>query len=112
MLEPNTQQAVLCLADTRKDDLLGTGLGMQDLLQMLGAIPANQQVLCLDTCHSGDMRLLGKNSGSARDGNIAENLANPTTQMMDLLRQRAAQSKGFCALLSCDQGQKSWEFQN
>ncbi len=110
MLEPNTQQAVLCLADTRKDDLLGTGLGMQDLLQILGSIPANQQVLCLDTCHSGDMRLLGKNSGSARDGNIAEDLANPTTQMMDLLRQRAPQSKGFCALLSCDQGQKSWEF--
>jgi hypothetical protein len=26
------------------------------------------------------------------------------------LRQRAAQSKGFCALLSCDEGQKSWEF--
>ena len=110
ILEPNTQQAVLCLADTRKDDLLGTGLGMEDLLQILGSIPANQQVLCLDTCHSGDMRLLGKNSGSARDGNIAENLANPTTQMMDLLRQRAPQSKGFCALLSCDQGQKSWEF--
>lgn len=110
MLEPNTQQAVLCLADTRKDDLLGTGLGMQALLQMLGSIPANQQVLCLDTCHSGDMRLLGKDSGSARDGNIAENLPNPTKQMMDLLRQRAAQSKGFCALLSCDQGQKSWEF--
>ena len=110
MLEPNTQQAVLCLADTRKDDLLATGLGMQDLLQMLGSIPANQQLLCLDTCHSGDMRLLGKNSGSTRDGNIAENLPNPTTQMMEILRQRAAQSKGFCALLSCAQGQKSWEF--
>lgn len=108
MLETNTQQAVLCLSDTRKDDLLATGLGMQELVQILGASPANQQLVCLDTCHSGDMRLLGGNGG-ARDGNIAD-LPNPTTQLMDILRQRAAQSKGFCALLSCDQGQQSWEF--
>ncbi|MBR8833602.1 MAG: caspase family protein [Stigonema ocellatum SAG 48.90 = DSM 106950] len=110
MLEPNTQQAVLCLADTHRDDLFGTGLGMQELLEILGSSPANQQLLCLDTCHSGDMRLVGKNSGSARDGNIPSTLPNTTTQLMDVLRKRAAQSKGFCALLSCDQGQQSWEF--
>lgn len=109
MLEPNTQQAVLCLADTRKDDLLSSGLGMQELVRILGASRANQQLVCLDTCHSGDMRLLGTNRGSARDANISE-IPNPTTQMMDVLRQRASQSKGFCALLSCDQGQQSWEF--
>lgn len=109
MLEPNTQQAVLCLADTHKDDLLTTGLGMQELLRILGDSAANQQLVCLDTCHSGDMRLLGGNRGSARNGNIAE-IPNPTTQMMNVLRQRASQSKGFCALLSCDQGQQSWEF--
>jgi uncharacterized caspase-like protein len=109
MLEPNTQQAVLCLADTHKDDLLTTGLGMQELLGILGNSPANQQLVCLDTCHSGDMRLLGGNRGSARNGNIPE-IPNPTTQMMNVLRQRASQSKGFCALLSCDQGQQSWEF--
>ncbi|MBW4597043.1 MAG: caspase family protein [Brasilonema angustatum HA4187-MV1] len=112
MLEPNTQQSVLCLADTHKDNLLGTGLGMQNLLHMLGASSANQQLLCLDTCHSGDLRLLGGNrGGSARDGDVPDTSFTPTTQvMMDALRQRAAQSKGFCALLSCDQGQKSWEF--
>lgn len=110
MLEPKNQQAVLCLADTHKDDLLSTGLGLQELMQILGTSSANQQLLCLDTCHSGDMRLLGRNSGSARDGNISETLVNPAPQMMDVLRQRAAQSKGFCALLSCDQGQQSWEF--
>ncbi len=110
MLEPKNQQAVLCLADTHKHDLLATGLGLQELMQILGTSSANQQLLCLDTCHSGDMRLLGRNSGSARDGNISETLVNPAPQMMDVLRQRAAQSKGFCALLSCDQGQQSWEF--
>ncbi len=109
MLEPNTQEAVLCFSDTNKNDLLGTGLPMQELVKMLGASPAKQQLLCLDTCHSGDMALLGAASGSARDGNIAP-LSNTTPQLMNVLRQQASQSKGFCALLSCDRGQQSWEF--
>lgn len=108
MLDQNTQQAFLCLGDTSKDDLLSTGLGMQELLQILGASPANQQLVCLDTCHSGDIRLWGNRGGRARDA--TPELPDPTIQMMDVLRQRAAQSKGFCALLSCDQGQQSWEF--
>lgn len=29
---------------------------------------------------------------------------------MEVLRQRAANRKGFYALLSCDRGQQSWEF--
>jgi uncharacterized caspase-like protein len=110
MLDPKTQQAVLCLSNTRYNDLLETGLVMQDMLQMLGNSFASQQLVCLDTCHSGDMKLLKTHRGSARDGNITETLLNPTPQITQILRQRAAQSKGFCALLSCDQGQKSWEF--
>ena len=110
ILEPNQQQAVLCLADTRKNNLLATGLGLQELLQILGATSANQQLICLDTCHSGDMKLFGTNVGSSKDANISDNLINPAPKLMEILRQRAAQSKGFCALLSCDQGQKSWEF--
>lgn len=109
MLEPNTQEAVLCLSDTNQNNLLGTGLPMQELVEMLSASPAKQQLLCLDTCHSGDMALLGAGIGSARDGDITP-LSNSTPQLMNVLRQRASQSKGFCALLSCDRGQKSWEF--
>ncbi|MBD2336064.1 caspase family protein [Calothrix sp. FACHB-156] len=110
MLEPNTQQAVLCLADTRRDNLLATGLGLQELLQMLESTPANQQIICLDTCHSGDFKLIGGNSGSARDGNMSNNLFDSAPTLVKVLQQRAAKSKGFCALLSCDQGQQSWEF--
>jgi uncharacterized caspase-like protein len=109
MLEPNTQEAVLCFSDTNKNNLLGTGLPMQELVEMLSASPAKQQLLCLDTCHSGDMALLGATSGRARDGNIT-NVTNSTPQLMNVLRQQASQSKGFCALLSCDRGQQSWEF--
>ncbi|MEM7716958.1 MAG: caspase family protein [Cyanobacteria bacterium P01_A01_bin.68] len=109
MLEPDTQEAVLCLSDTNKNNLLGTGLPMQEVVEMLSASPAKQQLLCLDTCHSGDMALLGASVGSARNGDITP-LSNSTPQLMSVLRQRASQSKGFCALLSCDRGQKSWEF--
>lgn len=57
----------------------------------------------LDACHSGGMTLFG-----AKGDN--ENEENPTNQLVNLLRQRAAKSKGFYALLSCDQDQLSWEF--
>jgi len=103
-LEPD-QQAVLCLADTRKDDLLNTGWGMSELLGMLGECAATQQLVWLDACHSGGMTLIG-----ARGENTTTALQNPTSQLVELLRQRATQSKGFYALLSCDQGQQSWEF--
>ncbi len=106
MLDPNTQQPVLCMTDTQKSHLLDTGIGMQELLQILGRSSAHQQLLCLDTCHSGDMMLWGTSNATPRN---PENL-NPTPQLLQILRQRAAQSKGFCALLSCDQGQQSWEF--
>ena len=42
VVEPNTQEAVLCFPETRKDDLLNTGLPMQELVQILGASSANQ----------------------------------------------------------------------
>ena len=107
MLDPQTQEAVLCFSDTNQKNLLNTGLPMQELVEILSKSPAKQQLLCLDTCHSGDMGLLGSN-GISRD---AETPAlNSTPQLMSVLRQKASQSKGFCALLSCDRGQKSWEF--
>ena len=107
MLDPTTQEAVLCFSDTDQNNLLKTGLPMQELVEILSKSPAKQQLLCLDTCHSGDMALLGS-GGNARDAETR--LSNSTPQLMSVLRQRASQSKGFCALLSCDRGQKSWEF--
>ncbi|HEY9640593.1 MAG TPA: caspase family protein, partial [Coleofasciculaceae cyanobacterium] len=104
ILEADRQQAVLCLADTCKDQLLTTGLPLQELLQQLGNCTAHQQLIWLDACHSGGMSLKG-----AR-GKPEPVLPNPNPQLVELLRQRAAQSQGFYALLSCDQSQRSWEF--
>ncbi|MEL6461528.1 MAG: caspase family protein [Cyanobacteria bacterium J06621_15] len=107
MVDPKTKEAVLCFSDTNQNNLLNTGLPMQELVEILSKSPAKQQLLCLDTCHSGNMGLLGS-SGNSRDAQTPAH--NSTPQLMSVLRQRAAQSKGFCALLSCDRGQKSWEF--
>ncbi len=79
---------------------------MSELLRQLASCAAHQQIVWLDTCHSGDLTLRGAR-GTAK---LADALPNPTPQLVDLLRQRAAQSKGFYALLSCDQTQRSWEF--
>lgn len=103
ILETETQQTILCLPQTHKDDLLNTGLRVQELLDRLSQCAAHQQLVWLDACHSGGMTFRGAKSES-------ESLPNPTPQLVDLLRQRAAQSKGFYALLSCDQNQQSWEF--
>ncbi|MCF4967678.1 nSTAND1 domain-containing NTPase [Nostoc sp. CMAA1605] len=105
MLEPNSQQAILCLADTQTDDLLHTGLRLQELLQLLGNSQAQTQLVWLDACHSGSLTFRG-----ARGDTSQSAVPNPTPQIVELLRHRAKQSKGFYALLSCDTNQQSWEF--
>ncbi|MDH6087721.1 nSTAND1 domain-containing NTPase [Umezakia ovalisporum] len=105
ILDSNTQQAFLCLTDTQTDDLLNTGLSLQEILQVLGNSHAQTQLVWLDACHSGSLTFLG-----ARSDITQPSFANPTSQMVELLRQRAKQSKGFYALLSCDTNQQSWEF--
>ncbi|GAX44992.1 peptidase C14 caspase catalytic subunit p20 [Tolypothrix sp. NIES-4075] len=103
MVESKSGQVVLCLADTQTNNLLNTGLGLQELLHLLGHSGAQTQLVLLDACHSGSMSLKGAK------GEIP-NRENLTPQMVDLLRQKAKKSKGFYALLSCDTDQQSWEF--
>ncbi|MEH1947352.1 MAG: caspase family protein [Nostoc sp.] len=101
IVEPNTQQAFLCLADTEKSHLQNTALALQELLLLLGNSGAQNQLVWLDACHSGGMTLRGT---------TIESLLNATPKMVEVLQQRAAKSKGFYALLSCDANQQSWEF--
>jgi WD40 repeat protein/uncharacterized caspase-like protein len=105
VIDYRTHQAVLCLQDTRSEALLETGLRMQALLQRLETCPARQQLVWLDACHSGSLIMRG-----ARDVGDSMMSANPTVQLVQVLRSRASQSRGFYALLSCDEGQRSWEF--
>jgi WD40 repeat protein/uncharacterized caspase-like protein/energy-coupling factor transporter ATP-binding protein EcfA2 len=101
ILETKTQQVVLCLADTNTQDLLGTGLPLNNLLKELSNCAASQQLVWLDACHSGGMTLRGTG---------AVPLSDPSAQLVATLRHKASESQGFYALLSCDQTQQSWEF--
>ncbi|BAY92223.1 MULTISPECIES: GUN4 domain-containing protein [unclassified Tolypothrix] len=103
MLDSLSQQVVLCLQDTQKEQLTDTGLKLQELLQLLENCSAQQQLLILDACHSGGMTLLGARGET-------DPQLNPTPELVEVLRKRASQRKGFYALLSCDRGQQSWEF--
>ncbi len=105
VLDPQTQQVFLCLADTIKAQLTTTGLAIKELLGFLSDCRASQQIVWLDACHSGGMTLRGSLSKPK-----PKSLANPTPQLVKVLRKKAAQSQGFYAFLSCDQTQQSWEF--
>jgi uncharacterized caspase-like protein len=104
ILEPSTQQAFLSLADTEIDDLFQTGLSLQEILHLLGNSKAQNQLLWLDACHSGGITLTRGNAAKK------EPLLSSTPEIVELLQQRAKKSKGFYALLSCDNEQQSWEF--
>jgi WD40 repeat protein len=97
-LESKLQQAVLCFADTEREDLLKSGLSAMSLLGMLGNCAAKQQVLWLDVCH-------GSNNPLNRN---ALPLDDPTWQLHQMLNQHALANPQFCALLSCDRAQQSW----
>ena len=105
ILEPITKQPFLCLAQTQTDNLQNTGLGLQELLQQL-RLCGDKQLVLLDACHSGSIAELW---GGAR-GEAVQTQLNPTHELAEVLQQYAAQSRSFCALLSCDEGQRSWEF--
>ena len=101
IVESTTGEVVLCLADTQTKNLLTTGLPLNTLLKQLSNCAASQQLVWLDACHSGGMTLRGTSKIS---------LPNPSSQLVEVLRHKAAESKGFYALLSCDRTQQSWEF--
>ena len=111
-ISPASEQAVLCLRDTCQDYLLESGLPLQELLRCLGQSPARQQLVWLDACHSGGMTLWGARGDAQSRSKAGElgRVGDPTPQLIEVLCQRAAQGRGFYALLSCDQDQRSWEF--
>ncbi|MEL7243437.1 MAG: caspase family protein [Cyanobacteria bacterium J06573_2] len=99
ILEPDNQQVILCLSDTQTDKLIDTGLSVRKLLEELNNCAARQKLIILDACHSGGFKDYSK---------------LPSSLVKDLQQAAHTQKheKGFYALLSCDQNQKSWEFED
>ncbi len=109
VVAPTTQQTILCVRDTVQEKLLSTGLPIQSLLEMLGNCAAHSQLLWLDACHSGNLNF-SRPTAPPEDVCGETTHLNPTTQLLASLRHQAMHSRGFYALLSCDEGQQSWEF--
>jgi uncharacterized caspase-like protein len=100
MVEPASQQAVLCLQDTQTDRLLETGFALSDLLQALGTCPAAAQIVVLDACHSGSLTL--------RQSPLPTFVQQ--LQQVAVRQQRQHYQQKFYALLSCDHNEGSLEF--
>ncbi|KST65217.1 nSTAND1 domain-containing NTPase [Mastigocoleus testarum] len=88
---------VVCVADTKLEDLTGTGLKIDILLNELRKCKAQRQLVWLDACQE-----------QQQDNNRIRQ--NPTGQLLAVLKQQAEQSQNFYAMLSCDRHERSWEF--
>lgn len=115
-LDESTEELYLCLTETRQEQLSETALSVKQLLQRLKDSGASSQVLILDTCHSGGIvprsRRGGEPSDSVRSPGAIECEDHPefTPRLAEILNQHASPSREFCALLSCQATQLSWEF--
>lgn len=118
-------QLYLCLSTTQTDNLLETGLGVRHLLSQLKASKASRQVVVMDACHSGGTigQFGARSRGSAvlerspQDSPIGDDHddspeVNPAIgqKLTENLNQYVSSAgKDFFALLSCEEGQQSWE---
>jgi WD40 repeat protein/uncharacterized caspase-like protein/energy-coupling factor transporter ATP-binding protein EcfA2 len=92
-------QPVLCVADTRLDNLTETGLKLDLLLNELGQCQAQRQLVWLDACQEREQQ---------SDTQIKQ---NPTQQLSAALKEQAEKSQNFHAMLSCDKQERSWEIE-
>ncbi len=114
-IENVSQQPFLCLADTQVENLSNTGLALDEVIQQFQKCPDCKQLVLLDACHSGGItNLLGRARGEEAEEIEAEEVEksqpDPVRGLAEVLQQQASQSKNFCAILSCDENQKSWEY--
>lgn len=91
----SNNRPVLCVADTNLEDLAGTGLKIDILLNELRKCKAQRQLVWLDACQE-----------EQQDNRIRQ---NTTGQLLAVLEQQAEQSHDFYAMLSCDKTERSWE---
>ncbi len=115
-LDESTEELYLCLTETRQALLSETALSVKQLLQRLKDSGASSQVLILDTCHSGGVISSSRKglevSDTGGSPRSIEREDNPqfTPRLTEILNQQAFPSREFCALLSCQATQLSWEF--
>jgi WD40 repeat protein len=92
----SNNRPILCVTDTSLEDLAGTGLKLDTLLNELRQCKAQRQLVWLDACQEREQQ----------DNRIGQ---NPTGQLLAVLEQQAEQSQDFYAMLSCNKTERSWE---
>ncbi len=92
----SNNRPILCVADTSLEDLAGTGLKLDILLNELRQSKAQRQLVWLDACQEEQHQ----------DNRIGQ---NSTGQLLAVLEQQAEQSQDFYAMLSCNKTERSWE---
>lgn len=95
----SNNRPVLCVADTRLDNLAETGLKLDFLLNELSQCRAQRQLVWLDACQEREQQ---------PDNQIKQ---NPTQQLSAALKEQAEKSQNFHAMLSCDKQERSWEIE-
>ncbi|MEO0924243.1 MAG: caspase family protein [Cyanobacteria bacterium J06643_13] len=95
----SNNRPVLCVADTRLEDLAETGLKLDFLLNELSQCRAQRQLVWLDACQEREQQ---------PDNQIKH---NPTQQLSAALKEQAEKSKNFHGMLSCDRTERSWEIE-
>ncbi|WP_414581600.1 caspase family protein [Scytonema sp. PCC 10023] len=93
----SNNRPILCVTDTSLEDLAGTGLKLDILLNELRQCKAQRQLVWLDACQEREQQ---------QDNRIRQ---NPTGQLLAVLEQQAEQSQDFYAMLSCNKTERSWE---
>ena len=89
---------VLCVADTKLDNLAETGLKLDFLLDELSQCRAQRQLVWLDACQS-------------REQQSDKQIKNPTQQLSAALKEQADKSPNFYGMLSCNKQERSWEIE-
>ncbi|RQH57538.1 hypothetical protein D5R40_00765 [Okeania hirsuta] len=110
-LYKQTQQPILCLKNTQTNNLTTTGLPVSEILQKLAESGAKYQLIFIDACHSGGTSINFQHLSESKKLSESET-SSIAPQLIELFWQRAAKSKGFYALLSCDKYEQSEEWKN
>ena len=95
----SNNRPVLCVADTRLDNLAETGLKLDFLLNELSQCRAQRQLVWLDACQEREQQP------------DSQTKQNPTQQLSAALKEQAEKSQNFHAMLSCDKQERSWEIE-
>ncbi|MEM1168523.1 MAG: caspase family protein [Cyanobacteria bacterium P01_H01_bin.35] len=110
-LDKQTQPPILCLKNTETNNLATTGLPVAEILQKLAESGAKYQLIFIDACHSGGTSINFQHLSESKKLSESET-SSIAPQLIELFWQRAAKSKGFYALLSCDKYEQSEEWKN